>query len=269
MDAKGGTLQSGLLSATSNAVLVDAYGHGEGIDAACQTIRERGEKVLCVGEFAPSYIQYATWLFVLVALSTMFLPLLLFVPCVMYGIKARYASFKIVLSDKTVTYMSGQYAMCCMCWSESERLVPLEKITDCTWKQGCLQRHFGVDQLDIRTAAGSMAGPDGSPGGADISLTGLLGAKQFRTALLKAKDQRDHFLATGVVVSDDAGGAPSAHSAHGVVSAQPGTAPTNSVFSSPEGMAALSSIDETLQSIKDLLFSKAEAVTVDKGDNRV
>ena len=96
------------------------------------------------------------------------------------------------------------------------------------------------------------------------------GGKSFEDGKCgSAKDQRDHFLATGVVVSDDAAGAPSPHSAHSVVPAQPGAAPTNTVFSSPEGMAALSSIDETLQSIKDLLFSKADAVTVDKGVDKV
>jgi hypothetical protein len=60
--------------------------------------------------------------------------------------------------------------------------VPLEKITDCTWKQNCLQRQLGVDQLDIRTAAGNLNVGEGG-GGADISLVGLVESKAFRTCV--------------------------------------------------------------------------------------
>jgi hypothetical protein len=194
---------------------------------------------------------------------------LFFVPCVLYGLKARYAAMKVILTDKSVTYMSGMYACCCCCWSETERIVPLEKITDCTWKQGCLQRYFGVDQLDIRTAAGNMTGADGGAGGADISLTGLVGAKDFRTALLRAKDERDHFLATGVVaVADGAGGAaPHASAALAVNRSNLGTGQGEAtVIGGAEGAQTLSSINETLIAIKELLFQKADMVQLASDD---
>ena len=49
-----------------------------------------------------------------------------------------------------------------MCWNREERIVPVGKITDVTYSQGCLQRLYGLEQLTIRTA-GSMIGEKGNP----------------------------------------------------------------------------------------------------------
>lgn len=259
-DEKGG-LQGGLLTAPIHASSISA---GDGAtrptDAdAVRMAQERGETVVLTGQFHPGYISYSKALAVVMLVITFWgIPFMVLLPCIFMGIRAKFQSFKIILTDKSVTFMQGQYACCCACWGESERIVPIEKITDCTWKQGWLQRQFDIDQLDIRTAAGNMnAGEAG--GGADISLVGLCNAKEFRTALMKAKDQRDHFLATGVTVEGGgaaaAGGmaAPVAMNMHGAApAAQYGT------ITSQAGTAALTSIDSTLSEIKAFLFAKGD-----------
>ena len=72
---------------------------------------------------------------------------------------------------------------------------------------------------------------------------------------MRAKDQRDHFLATGVVAVDGEGSAaPTAQRMQGLAAAP---AP---VVSSPESTAVLTTMNETLSAIKDLLIEKASVL---------
>ena len=218
-------------------------------------VEARGETVLREGTFHEGFVSYSLVGFILISCLSFMFPLLLFIPCAMIGFKAQFGSFRVILSDKTVTFTQGKYACFCCCWGSSERIVPLEKITDATWLQGCLQRNFGIDELNIRTAAGSMGGEAAGAGStADIHLVGLNEAKEFRTALLKAKDERDHFLATGVRVMDGGGGSAAA-GGQAPMAQSMSAAP---MASAPETTAALTSIDATLVAIKELLFEKAE-----------
>jgi membrane protein YdbS with pleckstrin-like domain len=271
MASNKGNLQAGLLDSSGpigdapSTLYATASGDGHGFVTApaalspeALAVQERGETVLIEGTFSNGYIKYRMWAFIAIAcvnmLSGIGFLFLFFIPCFITGIKAQFESFRVILSDKTVTFIQGRYACCCVCWGSNERIVPLEKITDATWSQGCLQRNFNIEELNIRTAAGSMGGPEGGAGStADIHLVGLNDSKGFRTALLKAKDERDHFLATGVRVMD--GGSAVNAQAPLAQSLQPGPA---AVPSNPETTAALSSIDATLIAIKDLLFEKAE-----------
>ena len=284
MTSNKGNLQAGLLDSSRPAseeattlyatIPTDSYGcfnTPEASSPEAVAVQERGEKVIREGAFNQGYVNYSVAGFVVaccfLALSGVGFLLVFFIPCVYFGIKAQFQSFRVILSDKTVTFMQGRYACCCLCWGATERIVPLEKITDATWSQGCLQRNFNIEELNIRTAAGSMGGPEGGVGStADIHLVGLEDAKGFRTALLKAKDERDHFLATGVRVVDGAG----TYSAGGQMPMAQSMQPTPgaAIPSNPESAAALSSIDATLMAIKDLLFEKAETFTAkaDPGD---
>lgn len=280
MASDKGNLQTGLLTssvpvsgevtapvyATSSTSNAYSFGSTAALSPEAVTVQERGETVLREGTFHEGYINYKVVAFLgiclVTALSGFGLVLVWFVPCALVGIRAQFHSFRVILSDKTITFIQGRYACCCCCWGSSERIVPLEKITDATWTQGCLQRHFEIEELNIRTAAGSMGGPEGGAGStADIHLVGLNDAKGFRTALLKAKDERDHFLATGVRVMDggESGQQIQAQSMH---------QPASEVPSNPDTTAALSSIDATLMAIKDLLFEKADAfdAKTDPGD---
>lgn len=252
---------SGLVEAAPSALYATATAAGYGSIAALSpeaaTVQERGETVILEGTFSDGYIMYRICGFVALSCVSLLWGVGIFffflIPCFLTGVRAQFESFRVILSDKTVTFIQGRYACGCVCWGSNERIVPLEKITDATWSQGCLQRNFNLEELNIRTAAGSMGGPEGGAGStADIHLVGLNDAKGFRTALLKAKDERDHFLATGIRVMDGGGSATNAPLAQ---SLHPGAV---SVPSNPETTAALSSIDATLIAIKNLLFEKAE-----------
>jgi len=277
MASNKGNLQTGLLDESTppaGAPTPTLYANDFGFAANASTpalspeaiaVQDRGETVIREGTFHQGFVNYSLAKFValccFMSLWGVGIFLLFFIPCALIGIKAQLQSFRVILSDKTVTFIQGRYACCCMCWGTTERIVPLEKITDATWNQGCLQRNFNIDELNIRTAAGSMGGPEGGAGStADIHLVGLNDAKDFRTALLKAKDERDHFLATGVRVVEGGGSAEGGHTPM-AQSMQPAAPASNE-----ETTAALTSIDATLMAIKDLLFEKAETVDVKTRD---
>lgn len=67
-------------------------------------------------------------------------------------------------------------------WFQTERTIPLDKIQDLTFKEGPILRYFGLSYLKIETAGQSAQGM------ADMSLTGIEGAREFRERVL---DQRD------------------------------------------------------------------------------
>ena len=81
-------------------------------------------------------------------------------------------------------------------WIRTEKTVPLDKIQDLTFKEGPLLRYFGVSYLKIETAGGQSA-----QGLSDMTLYGIIGAREFREAVL---DQRD--ITTDKGISDAGSG---------------------------------------------------------------
>ena len=69
----------------------------------------------------------------------------------------------------------------------TERTIPLDKIQDLTFKEGPLLKAFGLSILRVETAGNAMQG------GADLSLIGIVEAKEFRNKVL---EQRDHVTAS-------------------------------------------------------------------------
>ena len=67
-------------------------------------------------------------------------------------------------------------------WVRTEKTIPLDKIQDLTFKEGPLLRYLGVSYLKIETAGQSAQGIS------DMTLYGIIGAREFREAVL---DQRD------------------------------------------------------------------------------
>ena len=67
-------------------------------------------------------------------------------------------------------------------WFHTERTIPLDKIQDLTFKEGPILRYFGLSYLMIETAGQSAQGVS------DLSLTGIVDARNFRKIVL---DQRD------------------------------------------------------------------------------
>ena len=64
-----------------------------------------------------------------------------------------------------------------------EKSIPLDKITDVGLTQGPLMRALGLYRLDFETA-----GQSGPGGAALVSLLGVVGARDFREAILSQKD---------------------------------------------------------------------------------
>ena len=64
----------------------------------------------------------------------------------------------------------------------TERTIPLDKIQDLTFKEGPLLKAFGLSILRVETAGNAMQG------GADLSLIGIVGAKEFRNKVLEQRD---------------------------------------------------------------------------------
>ena len=60
--------------------------------------------------------------------------------------------------------------------------MPLEKVTDLTYSQGCLARQYGLATLQIQTAG--QNGPDGRP---ELTITGISDARNFRKVVMSAK----------------------------------------------------------------------------------
>lgn len=67
-------------------------------------------------------------------------------------------------------------------WFHTEKTIPLDKIQDLTFKEGPILRRFGLSYLLIETAGHNAQGVS------DMSLTGIVDAREFRRKVL---DQRD------------------------------------------------------------------------------
>lgn len=72
-------------------------------------------------------------------------------------------------------------------WFQTERTVPLDKIQDLTFKEGPVLRYFGLSYLQVETAGQSVQG------GADMSLTGIIDARNFREMVLDQRDEITDF----------------------------------------------------------------------------
>ncbi|NBB75838.1 MAG: PH domain-containing protein [Bacteroidetes bacterium] len=64
-----------------------------------------------------------------------------------------------------------------------ERTIPLDKIQDLTFREGPILRYLGLSTLKIETAGQS------AQGAADMSLTGIVDARQFREQVIEQRDR--------------------------------------------------------------------------------
>jgi uncharacterized membrane protein YdbT with pleckstrin-like domain len=67
-------------------------------------------------------------------------------------------------------------------WFQTERTIPLDKIQDLTFQEGPVLRYLGLSKLMIETAGQSAQGM------ADMSLTGIIGSRDFRELVLEQRD---------------------------------------------------------------------------------
>ncbi len=73
-------------------------------------------------------------------------------------------------------------------WFQTERSIPLDKIQDLTFHEGPILRWLGLSKLMVETAGQSAQGMS------DMSLTGIINARQFREMVM---DQRDNITDRG------------------------------------------------------------------------
>lgn len=69
---------------------------------------------------------------------------------------------------------------------QAEKTIPLENIQDVTFIEGPILRHFNLATLKFETAGAS------STGMANMELTGIIGAHDFRNQILAARDSLKH-----------------------------------------------------------------------------
>jgi len=77
-------------------------------------------------------------------------------------------------------------------WFQTERSIPLDKIQDLTFHEGPILRWLGLSKLMVETAGQSAQGMS------DMSLTGIINARQFREMVMDQRDNitdRSHFAA--------------------------------------------------------------------------
>jgi len=89
---------------------------------------------------------------------------------------------RLLITEKTIVYKRGFFGCCCLCWNEASKHVPLEKVTDITYSQGCLERQFGIASIQIQTAG--QNGPDGRP---ELTIVGVRDAHNLRKLVMNVK----------------------------------------------------------------------------------
>lgn len=143
------------------------------------------ERIIYVAEFDPNVISYNVVIVVIIFAMTFFMiPFLLFLPCMIYGFRKSLEARRLIITEKTIVYRTAYYSLCCMCWNQTSKHVPLEKVTDVTWKQGCLQRSYGLATVAIQTAGST--GPDNRP---ELNIIGIVQSHSFRQRVMQAKGQ--------------------------------------------------------------------------------
>ena len=135
------------------------------------------ERVLWEAEFDPKVRTY--WLTAGALTLTATVVGILLLP-IWFGVglfvTQRYLRrMKCTLTDRSLRVSRGVL-------TRTEKTVPLDKITDLGLVQGPLMRYFGIEGLSVETAGQSTQGPL-------VRLQGIVGARKFRDAVLKQRDE--------------------------------------------------------------------------------
>eukprot|EP01083_Nonionella_stella_P038591 104961_1 len=107
--------------------------------------------------------------------------LLLFCPCIYYGIYSSTHSRKAAVTERQLVLKQGAYGCFCCCWGEKTKSVSLEKITDLSISQGCLQRCYDVKSLSVENASSGGNIPE-------MVLIGLVDPEGIRKMVLRTRD---------------------------------------------------------------------------------
>ena len=158
----------------------------------------REQKIIRKAEFNDNVCKY--WLLsgiMTCILSIVGIPfLLVWIPTGLIFTRRYLASMECVLTDKALKVKKGIFV-------KVEKTIPLEKITDMGMRQGPIMRSMGLHTLTIETAGQS------GPGGALVSLTGIIDAEEFREAVLDQRDAEKEKIETSSVPTSNAQTQPS------------------------------------------------------------
>lgn len=112
-----------------------------------------------------------------------------FVLCLWPVFQAYYNTLEVQLTRRALILRSGGTCFNCCCFARVEKTILLDRIQDIAITQGCIAKCFGVETLTIETAgqSGPYAGPEGV-------LVGLVGTRDFRDKVMRA---RHHYVEDG------------------------------------------------------------------------
>eukprot|EP00483_Globobulimina_turgida_P001761 UN01763 len=102
-------------------------------------------------------------------------------PCLRYAISTAARSRKAAVTERQLVLKQGAYGCCCCCWNEKTKSVSLEKITDLSVSQGCLERCFDIKSLSVENASSSAGAPE-------MILVGLIEPEATRKLVLRTRD---------------------------------------------------------------------------------
>ncbi len=92
----------------------------------------------------------------------------------LFVVQRRYANLSCTLTEDSLHLKSGG-------WVRVEKTVPLEQIQDLSLRSGPFLNAFGLASIAVETAGNS------GPNQADMSLPGLVNAREFRNAVLEQR----------------------------------------------------------------------------------
>lgn len=160
------------------------------------TLQKRKASTIHIAKFNPRLKTYINITGIAIMTATIFgivlIPIWLFV--MHYYLNRYFREIHCELTTRALHFKKGVMF-------QTERTIPLDKIQDLTFKEGPLLRYLGLSQLKIETAGQSVQGAS------DMSLTGIIDARQFREMVL---DQRDEITDRAPAES----AAPAAQSGH-------------------------------------------------------
>lgn len=152
----------------------------------------REETVLREAEFNPRvrsyWLLYGALILTLTLFGIVLLPIWFWVG---HAITARYLRrLRCTLTDRSLKMHKGWLV-------RVEKTVPLDKITDLGLVQGPIMRYYELEALSVETAGQSTPTP-----GALVNLTGIVGAREFRDAVLEQRDVVVAALGSGEAPQD-------------------------------------------------------------------
>lgn len=152
----------------------------------------RNQVVLHKAKFNPrlkTYIMFITSLVLIVTVIGIFvLPIWLIMGN--WYLNRYFECLECELTTRSIRFRKGY-------WFKTERTIPLDKIQDVTFKEGPILNYLSLSTLKFETAGQSVQG------GADLSLTGIVGATEFRNMVLEQRDRVTDGVGNQAVVNDD------------------------------------------------------------------